>query len=556
MASEAPVSTLFIGRLHNQYLVPAELSWEDLRHRCESSLQADLMSSISRSLDRRLPAQDPSLWFVRKLALDFPVSAEAPGHIVADVWAEEIAAGLVETLVRGRGEDVIRFPDRAAYRARFFLDLADGSAWSKWYYAPFDGLRALSLTAALRTAMLDSMETTLEALDLLGDQAFQLVRALCPGDAARVLTGLTAGPSAGGLEECVLAAIGAVETAPYADEDHRALNLYLSARRNTSGRGGHLLGDAVRAVARLLRCLEERPAAHNLNDSDDLATLYRAFGPEHAPVLAPLLSCPGAVLNLLHSGKRAGGAERRYTHFGGVFLLLPLIDELPLPDWPDADIVRFLILVKCLGRDRALGCFRDALLRDLLRIKPELDADQLAQWSQGVRREHLDRWLAALLDWHMRKGTAAGPPFHSRQAQRRGAPVILSVDRAREIWTGYPAAGSVDAEFSGAVTKDLDYLSLPRNLGVRRGVDLALSVAAQGVLRNFAWKLPGFALSSLPHLFANFLDCCAAVEEASDLCVIRLGRAPLHLILGMAGLNRRSYQLSWMERPCAVFPED
>jgi hypothetical protein len=74
------------------------------------------------------------------------------------------------------------------------------------------------------------------------------------------------------------------------------------------------------------------------------------------------------------------------------------------------------------------------------------------------------------------------------------------------------------------------------------------------VLRNFAWKLPGFALSSLPHLFANFLDCSAAVE-ASELCVVRLGRAPLHLILGMAGLNRRSYQLSWMERPCAVFPE-
>jgi hypothetical protein len=238
-----------------------------------------------------------------------------------------------------------------------------------------------------------------------------------------------------------------------------------------------------------------------------------------------------------------------------MFLLLPLVDELPLPDWPGAEVVRFLILVKCLGRDRALGCFRDAVVRDWLRVKAEIDAAELARWSQGIRRAQLDRWLAALLEEHVQNGVADGAPFETRIAHRRGTPVILNVDRAREIWTGYQAADSIEADFSG-VTKDLDYLSLPRKLGVRREVDLALSVAAQGVLRNFAWKLPGFALSSLSHLFANFLDCSAAVEEAPDLCVVRLGRAPLHLILGMTGLNRRSYQLSWTDRPCAVFPED
>ncbi len=544
MASEAPASALHIERLHNQYLVPTDFSLgDDLRNRCEASLQLDLVSALSRSLDRRLPAEDPSVWFVRKLVLDFPVSAEVPGYLAADVWAEQIADGLLETLLRKRGEDVVRFPDRAAYRAHFFLDLADGSAWNKWYYAPFEGLRALSTSAALRTAMLDSTETTLQALDLLGDREFQLVRVLCPGDAARVLAGLSAGPSAGAPAEYVLAAIRAAGVVPYGDEERRALGLYFAARRDTAGGSGQLLGDAVRAVARLLRCLEERPALRGGLD-------IRAFGPEHAAVLAPLLACPSAVQDLLHSEKRAVEGERRYTHFGGMFLLLPLIDELPLPDWPDAPAVRLLILAKCLGRDRAGGCLNDEVMRDLLQIRPDLD---LAEWSRGIRREQLDRWLAELRDWHVQEGTADGPPFEMRKAHRRGAPVILSVDRAREIWMGYQAAG--EADFSAGVTRDLDYLTLPRKLGVRRAVDLAFSVAAQGVLRNLSWKLPGFALSSLPYLFANFLDCSAAVEEAPELYVVRLGRAPLHLILGMAGLNRRSYQLSWMDRPCAVFPE-
>jgi hypothetical protein len=116
------------------------------------------------------------------------------------------------------------------------------------------------------------------------------------------------------------------------------------------------------------------------------------------------------------------------------------------------------------------------------------------------------------------------------------------VESLRDLPTPPPAA-------------DLDYLALSPEFGGRRA-DLTLSVVAQGVLRLFACKLTGFARSSLNYLHSNFLECCAAVEEKADQRLVFLSRPPLHLMLGMSGLNRCSYQLSWLEgRPCAVFPE-
>jgi hypothetical protein len=103
---------------------------------------------------------------------------------------------------------------------------------------------------------------------------------------------------------------------------------------------------------------------------------------------------------------------------------------------------------------------------------------------------------------------------------------------------------------------DLSYLSLPQSFGLRRAFDLALSVAAQGVMRAFAWRLPGFAGSDLPYLSSNFLDFAGNVEEEPARRVVRVGRPPLHLVLNITGMTRRSYGLSWLdERPLALFQE-
>ena len=103
---------------------------------------------------------------------------------------------------------------------------------------------------------------------------------------------------------------------------------------------------------------------------------------------------------------------------------------------------------------------------------------------------------------------------------------------------------------------DLSYLSLPQSFGLRRAFDLALSVAAQGLMRAFAWRLPGFAGSNLPYLSSNFLDFAGSVEEEPARRVVRVGRPPLHLVLNITGMTRRTYGLSWLDdRPLALFQE-
>ena len=103
---------------------------------------------------------------------------------------------------------------------------------------------------------------------------------------------------------------------------------------------------------------------------------------------------------------------------------------------------------------------------------------------------------------------------------------------------------------------DLLYLSPPRALGLSAHARLALSVVAQGLLRDFARRLPGFAQSGLEYLYANFLDCEAVYEEEASRRVVKLGRPPLAVVLSLTGAARGVHRLGWLdERPLAFFQE-
>jgi len=84
---------------------------------------------------------------------------------------------------------------------------------------------------------------------------------------------------------------------------------------------------------------------------------------------------------------------------------------------------------------------------------------------------------------------------------------------------------------------------------------LALSVAAMGLLRDFAWRLPGFARSTLLYLYANFLDIPATLECGPDRYLASMGRPPLNLVLNMTGMARGSFELSWLDRPLVLRQE-
>ena len=612
----AQPSTLHIGRLFNRYLVPAEhQATEEVRHLCESSLATTLSEALAGVLRQSLPAHDSSLWFIRRLELDFAINTELHTSCLPDIWAKEIAAGLADTLREG-GTGVLRFPDRAAYMAHFFLDLAEGSAWSKWYYAPFDGLRMLPVSAALRTAICDSPEDGLRALQSLQDPGIVLKKTNS-ADAARILAALDLGAASGDEGKCFQAIADAWQTVlglSSSEEELRALLLFVHIARNRPVLAGKTLGAGTKAVCRLARRLHEEQNSRDLISAlrnRDVGGFYRLAGLEHASVLAPLLSCPEECLERLLQRVTEGSAtnpetrqETRFTAFGGAFLLFPLLDQLPLSEatagWPDLEnlsavsLARFLILAKCFGQRRAAGCFHDPLMRDLLGIPPQVALETVREWLASLSQQNLKTFYRTIAEWHLETAAADGRTFSLISVPQRGAPVALLLDHARGLWLFAESPGKREEELVAALSElpspervlccdtliplaqksfpatmveslrdlptpppaaDLGYLALSPEFGGRRA-DLTLSVVAQGVLRLFACKLTGFARSSLNYLHSNFLECCAAVEEKADQRLVFLSRPPLHLMLGMSGLNRCSYQLSWLEgRPCAVFPE-
>ena len=610
-------SALYIDRLHNRYVVP-DHAVECVRNTCETALESTLAEALTLNLPPSLPPADTSLWFIPRLDLDFSVSTEIHRADVVDVWSKEIARTLADAL-QSEDPGIVHFPDRATYLAHFLVDVVEQTAWDKWYYSSFEGLRLLPTSAVLRTAIADSREVGLQALALLS--AFQrrnLVRSLSPADAQRTLTALAARTWANDEADCFLL-LSEVSKAALGMQSHeidrRSLLLFLAVCERRPELASETLRSAVVAWSHLTRCLDEDATQTGkilgLIRDGNLASLYAAVGVDVAERISPLLRCPSEALDSLHqigAQQKASGNARspRFTAFGGAFLLFPILDDLPLQQatlgWPDLDrtspavIVRFAILAKCFGKPRALGCLRDPLLRDLLQIPPAITAAAIANWFARISPNQLHAFLLANAAWHIDTAAVDSEICMLTRLAQKGTPMGLFLDCSRGVWLhaqrmhnartnfasrladfpqpttlrchpslwqtaqdAFPKSQlqplSADAALS-ALPLDLTYLALPRDLPVPRSADLALSVAAQGVLRSFAAKLSGFARSSLDYLYRNFLDGAAALEEAADQNVITLARPPLHLVLAMAGLNRRRYHVNWLAGGnYAIFPE-
>ena len=85
----------------------------------------------------------------------------------------------------------------------------------------------------------------------------------------------------------------------------------------------------------------------------------------------------------------------------------------------------------------------------------------------------------------------------------------------------------------------------------------AVVAAAEQILMRFARRLPGFAAAPPDHLRRNFLDISASVEREPSRIVVRLARPPLHVLLSMTGLIRRTYTLPWLsDVPVELYPEE
>jgi len=537
MSEAGGQSIIYVRRARSRYVVARDHpAPERVRAHLDDAARADLAGRLRAAFAGLAPGES-SLWFIRRLEISFALNASASADRIATAWASQIAGAVKTVMVGGPdGEGVVHFANRAEYLGRFLVESAMGTAWSRWYFSRFAGLRALPASSVIRSAIVADPTVALAALLAMttGDQTL-VIETLSPMDALRAASGLACGTGA----DAALArndarrALATVRSSGARVSCEERLVLRACAEcAHTGPPPNHEHLAACRALVRLATMLSgisptRAAALLEALTSNAVATTIRLTSIADAEVLSALSSAPktwlasvGNELTPAQSGASSSmkpDAGPRDTLFGSLFLLLPQLVSLPLDSlvsaWPDCDgtpaseIVRFLVALAA-GSGNVWRDWYDPVARDVMGITPSLSVERVRAWSAEISG---DIW-----------------------------------SRLKDDIGGEQLAASDD-----------DFLTLPSAM---IGGDEAVSaVAAIGnqVLRHFAAMLPGFSQSSALHLFINFLDVRASLEDEPTRRVVRLGRPPLDLVLRMAGIGGGVIVLPWLDsRAFTLFPEE
>jgi hypothetical protein len=147
-------------------------------------------------------------------------------------------------------------------------------------------------------------------------------------------------------------------------------------------------------------------------------------------------------------------------------------------------------------------------------------------------------WRAALDDWFCEESVGAadwravgqrlwvlkgaGQGYWLRVTDAPGASPFAAAEDLR-------AAAEVDADDA-------------ERLGIAD--DPRVGQLAQIVCKRMAWRLPGFANASVGYLHRNFLSMPAEIAASDERVEVRLGAAPLGLMLNLTGMSRQRYRLA------------
>lgn len=154
---------------------------DEVRTRLDEVARTYLVEVCSRWLTQFLDPDDPSIWFIRQLNIDLSADIGSMDNSeLAEIWGRQFALSIINAITtsihaadgmtEAIGDTVRRYRNQAVYVAHFIADLAEGRAWSKWYYRPFDSLSSLSTSTAIRTVMMREPELIIETLLHLATQ--------------------------------------------------------------------------------------------------------------------------------------------------------------------------------------------------------------------------------------------------------------------------------------------------------------------------------------------------------------------------------------------------
>ncbi len=493
---------------------------------------AALQARLDRLVRDRLPAelagrlQPPAsdtdaVYRIRRLELDLWLDAAMSEAEIAQAWGQAMLRAVTSALVYGTPDTVMRYDDPAHLLAAFLADLVAGRAWTRWTYAEFAPLRDVSpgQAAALllggRPALLSPV-----ARRLAGEgQLEALLRTMHAADVALLwerglgFANLPAVPALTPNWERLQAVLSTgIPLERGADSDALARNtlrVYLAVIAAEQALAGDVTVAATAYHIALLHAawsalpappLWQALTAGEVEDPASLApVLTRLDGtlPRAATWLAETLSTPAgrahlsrlaplALPEVKSEAEPGRSAQPRVsvaaTAFAGLALLAPVLRDLGCAEQLDR-AGRYQLLLAAVGRDYG----------------PLALGDPAAAWLAGVPLTEAERAREEMVQW---PDVAAW----TREADR--------------AWFD---AGI--ASFAGA----------------RPEAELALLL-----LRRLAGRLRGFTESSANYLAQQFIRLPGHLRLADDALRVDLSRAPLGIVLQMAGLDGDRGPLPWL----------
>lgn len=497
-----------IRRLHLSLLTPRDQpDPDDLRARVSDAVVATLHEALPAAL-----AQLGGEGVLRIAHMDIDLTLDAA--LSPQAIAERLVEKIVENVVRARteGERVFAYAGRAEFLAAFLTELVRGTAWQRWWFKTFDGVRPLSLSAAIRTSLLAEPGDGLAALLCLPRHELAAVLGvLQPNDAARLLHEL-AEPRADIERGAAAAAVLAVRRdAPASPLEPRAAALaaFVEVARRDKADACPRVASLILALAELDKVLMPLPLDQRQSFLVAVGTAGQVERPAQLNAailarLAPLIALPRALRQeILHSVHGANNqvastalGEDRYTHFGGLFLLLASLDQTSLEEicaaaaWDDevplTSVIAFLVIAACAGRGRAEAVLCDPVWREVFDLPPAL-------------------WIA-----EMAERLAVLPP---------------------EFWAALAGLGAPPMHRA-----DARFLLLPRRLSASRDASHAIARLARAMLSRLTRRLAGAREYSAPALWRNLLGVGARIEPGPHAWTVTIARPPLDILLALSGI--------------------
>jgi len=558
---------LKIDQFTAEYHIPKQaINAIELKQNLDRLVQGTLAHALSARLHRHDVLRDDSIWMIRSLHAEIDIDARGDPERISERWADAIAREFERAMAATNcSEDVIHFTSSAALIARYIREQATGTASGKWYFQRFDGLAVLQPSAAIRTVLTADVAAGIAAASEPSSQEWMTIAsALTESDASYILRAWGSGvDDASALPRLWrLWKNGSFSTSSRGYEARTALRLAAAALRDGQDSVPANSARALTRFAHLCRALSTRMTERLIEwaAAGNIPLLYKTFGVDEAEPLGALAGAPSSLLKEVAQAVRSVPTDRGMTRFGGIFLLLPLLAEMPFDAMArgEAAWMRFFTALKCFGRDRAQEFFADPMMPYLLGVSAPVSSDRVAKFFKWCAR-HTGRIASVLDEWLRQQGCLTGETVSIGVPARR---IHATADLGRGIWVALgkrvpcmdqPRSDPTEVQRKRLemIGSELDYLDFPASIPANTRTNLLFSRIANVLLRNFSWRLPGFHGSTIPYLAANFYDMHANLEREEGTLKVSLGRPPLHVVLNISGMMNREFQLPWMER-CTI----